>query len=130
MEPSLFFIPPVRIGFSGHRFKVLQNCSRCLRRKASFSIRLVKYWNRLPTSVNLIRRGKNCLLESRNLMSFCTPFPPPITQSPFTLSPFYAIPTPNSLSFKIILMLKSFYFIPPYLYVVIEVLCCSTCCTL
>ncbi len=46
-----FFNPQVRPGFRGHPFKCQQGPSRRLRRKSSFSIRVVKYWNRLPTSI-------------------------------------------------------------------------------
>ncbi len=48
---------PQRPGLRGHPFKVLQGPSRRLRRKSSFSTRVVKYWNRLPTpSVNSFKR--------------------------------------------------------------------------
>ncbi len=43
LELRLFFIPPVRPGLRGHPFKALQGPSRRLRRKPSFSIRVVKY---------------------------------------------------------------------------------------
>ncbi len=51
LDPGLFFIPPVRPGLRGHLFKVLQAPSRSLRRKSSYSIRVVKYWNRLPAPI-------------------------------------------------------------------------------
>ncbi len=35
----------------GYPFKVLQGLMRCLRRKSSFSTRVVKYWSRLPTPI-------------------------------------------------------------------------------
>ncbi len=88
--------PPLRPGLRCHPFKALQGPSRRLRRKWS-----LKNWNRLPSllvtvpihsSVNLVRLGRNCLVESSSP-------PHPF----FTLSPFYAIPTPNALSFIIVL---------------------------
>ncbi len=51
LYPSLFFIPPVRPGLSGLPLNVLQGPSRRLQRKSSFSTRVVKYWNRLPTPI-------------------------------------------------------------------------------
>ncbi len=91
LDLSLFFTPPVQPGLRGHSFKVLQGPSWYIRRKSSFSSRVVKYWNRLPlllqlplpyipSSANLTRYEKKCLLKSRNF-----PSPPPITQAPFTL---------------------------------------------
>ncbi len=51
LDPSLFFIPPVRPGLRGHPFNVLQGPSLRLRRKSSFLTRVVKYWNRLPIPI-------------------------------------------------------------------------------
>ncbi len=51
LDTTSFFIPPVRPALRGHPFKVLQVPCRQLRRKSSFSTRVVKYWNRLPTPI-------------------------------------------------------------------------------
>ncbi len=48
LDPSLFFFLPVRPGLRGHFFNILQGPCGRLRRKSAFSIRVVKYWNRLP----------------------------------------------------------------------------------
>ncbi len=51
IDPNLVFLPPVRRGLKGHPFKVLQGASRRRRRGSAFSVRVVKYWNKLPASV-------------------------------------------------------------------------------
>ncbi len=43
IDPNLFFLPPARRGLRGHPFKILQG--------SAFSVRVVKYWNKLPASV-------------------------------------------------------------------------------
>ncbi len=52
IDPILFFLPPARRGRRGHPFKVLQGASRRRRRGSAFSVRVVKYWNKLPASVD------------------------------------------------------------------------------
>ncbi len=59
LDPSLFFIPPVRPGLRGHHFKVPQGPIWCLRRKSPFSTRVVIYWNRLSTFI-VITPSINC----------------------------------------------------------------------
>ncbi len=70
----------MRPGLRGHPFKVLRGPSRRLRRKSPFSTRVVKYWNRLLTSivtapsVNSFKRQlgsvcKSCLLKSSDFPS-------------------------------------------------------------
>ncbi len=49
-----FFIPPVRPGLRCHPLNVLQGTSRHLRRKSSFSTRLVKLWNRLHAPIETV----------------------------------------------------------------------------
>ncbi len=51
LDPGLFLITPVLPGLKGNPFKVLQDPTRPLRRKSSFSTRVVKYWNRIPTPI-------------------------------------------------------------------------------
>ncbi len=51
IDPNLFFLPPTRRGLRGHPFKVLQGASHRRRRGSAFSVRVVKYWNKLPASV-------------------------------------------------------------------------------
>ncbi len=43
IDPNLFFLPPARRGLRGHLYKVLQ--------ATAFSVRVVKYWKKLPVSV-------------------------------------------------------------------------------
>ncbi len=45
IDPNLFFLPPARRG------KVLQGASHRLRRRSAFSVRVVKYWNKVTASV-------------------------------------------------------------------------------
>ncbi len=48
---TCFFFPPARRGLRGHPYKVLQGASHGRRRGLAFSVRVVKYWNKLPTYV-------------------------------------------------------------------------------
>ncbi len=51
VDPNLFFFPHTRRGLRGHPYKVLQGASHRQRRGLAFSVRVVKYWNKLPASV-------------------------------------------------------------------------------
>ncbi len=51
INPNLFFLPPARHGLRGHPYKVLQGASHRRKRGSAFSVRVVKYWNKLPASV-------------------------------------------------------------------------------
>ncbi len=51
IDLNLFFLPPARRGLRGHPYKVLQGASHRRRRTSAFSVRVVKYWNKLPASV-------------------------------------------------------------------------------
>ncbi len=51
IDPNLLLLPPARSGLRGHPFKVLQGASRLRSRGSAFSVRVVKYWNKLPASV-------------------------------------------------------------------------------
>ncbi len=48
LNPSDIFLRPSRASLRGHTYRLLQGPSRLRRRSAAFSIRVVKYWNRLP----------------------------------------------------------------------------------
>ncbi len=48
---TYFFLPASRRGLRGHPFKALQGVSHRRRRGSAFSMRVVKYWNKLPASV-------------------------------------------------------------------------------
>ncbi len=48
---TFFFLPPTWRGLRGHPFKVLEGASHRRRRLSAFSVRVVKYWNRLLPSV-------------------------------------------------------------------------------
>ncbi len=50
IDPNLLFLPPARRGLRGHPFKVLQGANHRRRRGSAFSVRAVKYWNKLPAS--------------------------------------------------------------------------------
>ncbi len=51
IDPNLFFLPPTRRGLRGYPYKVLQGASHRRRRGSAFSVRVVKYWNKLPAFV-------------------------------------------------------------------------------
>ncbi len=48
LNPSDFFLRPPRAGLRGHTYRLLQGPSRLRRRSGAFSVRVVKYWNKLP----------------------------------------------------------------------------------
>ncbi len=52
-NPSDFFLRPPRAGLRGHTYRLLQGPSRLRRRSAAFSVRIVKFWNRLPAHLVL-----------------------------------------------------------------------------
>ncbi len=51
IDPNLFFLPPARRGLRGHNYKVLNGASHRRRRASAFSVRVMKYWNKLQASV-------------------------------------------------------------------------------
>ncbi len=53
LNPSEFFLRPPRAGLRGHTYRFLQGPSRLRRRSGAFSVRIVKYWNRLPARLVL-----------------------------------------------------------------------------
>ncbi len=50
---SEFFLRPPRAGLGGHTYRLQQGPSRPRRRSSSFSVRVVKCWNRLPAHLAL-----------------------------------------------------------------------------
>ncbi len=103
LDPSLFSISPLRPGLIGHPFKVLQGPIRRFRRKLSFSIRVAKYWNRLPTpivttpSVNSFKRQldsawEEMFAEVPRFPVLLFPHPPPTLPSPNSAIPLNIIP--------------------------------------
>ncbi len=48
LNSSEFFLRPPRAGLRGHTYRLMQGPSRLRRRSGAFSVRVVKYWNRLP----------------------------------------------------------------------------------
>ncbi len=59
VDPNLFFLPPTRRGLRGHPYKVLQGTSHRRRRGSAYSLRIVKYWKRLPASVFTAPSGES-----------------------------------------------------------------------
>ncbi len=51
VDLNSFFLPPTPRGLRGHSYEVLQRTSHRRRRGSVFSMRGVKYWNKLPASV-------------------------------------------------------------------------------
>ncbi len=62
IDPNCFFLPPARGSLRGHPYKVTQGASHRRRRGSSFSVRVVKYWNKFPVpsvtapSVNVFKK--------------------------------------------------------------------------
>ncbi len=52
LNPTDFLHPP-RAGLRGHTYRLLQGLSRLRRRSGASSVRVVKYWSRLPAYVVL-----------------------------------------------------------------------------
>ncbi len=52
-NPSDFFLRPPRAGLRGHTYRLLQGPSRLQRMSGAFSVRVVKFWNRLPAHLVL-----------------------------------------------------------------------------
>ncbi len=53
LNPPEFFLRPLRAGLRGHTYRLLQGPSRLRRRSGAFSVRIVKFWNRLPVHLVL-----------------------------------------------------------------------------
>ncbi len=51
VDPNLFFLPSTRRGLRGRLYKLLQGTSHRRRRGPAFSVRVMKYWNKLQASV-------------------------------------------------------------------------------
>ncbi len=51
IDPNLFFLSPARRGLRGRPFKVLQGASHRQRRGSAVSVRVVKYWDKFPSSI-------------------------------------------------------------------------------
>ncbi len=111
--------------------KAACNPSRRLRRKSSFSIRVVKFLNRLRTSTvtdpsaNSFKDQLEPAWEELHaeVPGFSRPYiPPPQFHNPILHYPCLCYPHPNSLSFIIIPTFKMFCTILPHLYVIIEAL--------
>ncbi len=76
LNPSDFFLRPPRAGLRGRTYRLLQGPSGLRRRSGAFSIRVVKYWNRLPAPLVLsplvsIFNGLKSFLQ--HLCKFCSP---------------------------------------------------------
>ncbi len=53
LNPSEFFLRPPRAGLRGHTYRLLLGPSRLRRSSGAFSVRIVKFWNRLPAHLVL-----------------------------------------------------------------------------
>ncbi len=103
LQPPIYSVSADRL--EGSSFQILQGPSRRIRRKSSFSILVVKFWNRLPISIatspsiNSFKRQldsawKDLFSEVPWFPISLTP-PSPNSAIPFYIIPSYAIPTPN-----------------------------------
>ncbi len=105
IDPNLFFLPLARRGLRGHPFKVLRGASHRRRRGSAFSVRVVKYWNKLPSLQLLLsmfsRNGRRKFGQksfppltehSTTHLSPTPPFPP--AHHPLTVITSICYPTP------------------------------------
>ncbi len=53
LNPSEFFLRPPQASLRGHTYQLLQGPSRLRHRSGAFSVRVVKFWNRLPAHLVL-----------------------------------------------------------------------------
>ncbi len=66
LNPSEFFLHPPQSGLRGYTYRLLQGPSRLRRRSGAFSVRAVRYWNKLPahlvlsTSVSIFKKQLGC----------------------------------------------------------------------
>ncbi len=112
LDPSPFFIPPVWPGLRGHPFNVLQGPTVTTPCANSFKHQLDSAWEELFAGV-----------PQFSFALYSSSLPHPQLRNLRYIIPTYAIPTSNSLSFIIVLTLKLFCIVLPYLYVVTEALC-------
>ncbi len=92
IDPNLFFLPPARRDLRGHPFKVLKGASRLRRRGSAFSLRIAKYWNKLPASV--VTAPSVNVFKKRLEEVWTEVFPhPPLTEH--SCPPFLYRPPPN-----------------------------------
>ncbi len=80
IDTNLFFLPPARRGLRGHPYKVLQGASHRRRGGLAFSVRVVKYWNKLPASVVTAPSVNVC---KKRLGKVWTEVFPPLTEHSF-----------------------------------------------
>ncbi len=114
LDPSPFFISPVRPGLRGHVFIVLQG-PRDFEESRPFQYESYSYCNRpyrqfLQAPAWLGEGGTVSWSPVIPLHSF---LPPPLF-IPFYIAPIYAIPTPNSL-LSIMVLTFHFFSVPYYL---------------
>ncbi len=82
-QPSDFVLRSPQIGVRGHICRLLQGESRLRHRTSAFFVRVVKCWNRLPTSVVLspsvsiskkhLERQWSEIFPASPLLKFCSP---------------------------------------------------------
>ncbi len=62
LNPSEFFLRPTRADLQGHIYRLQQGPSRLRRRSGAFSVRVVKFWNRL--SAHLVLPPSVCIFKN------------------------------------------------------------------
>ncbi len=82
LNPSEFFLRPPRAGLRGHTYRLLQGPGRLSRRSGACSVRIVKFWNRLPshlilsTSVSIFKKNSWTVIGPKSslqhLYNFCS----------------------------------------------------------
>ncbi len=126
LDPSIFFIPSVRPGLRGPPLKfcrVLVDVYEEIRTEnigTGSPLLLYTPPPPIPSCANLTRRGGTVPRFSVLLFHL---LPTPNYTIPFYVTLIYAFPTTNSLACDILLTLKLFCIVLPYLYVAFKVLC-------
>ncbi len=100
---ELFFPPPARRGLRGQPYKVLQGMNRLRRRGFSLSVRVVKYWNKLPASVVTVPSVKKRLANVWTGLFQSSPLAEH-SSSHFFCSPPYPTCTPPTNSYHLYML--------------------------
>ncbi len=94
IDPNLFFLPPTRRGPRGHPYEAPQGANHRRGRGLAFSVGVVKYWNKLPTSVVTTSSVNNFKKRLEKVATEVFPKSPPIER---TLISHLPTPPPSHL---------------------------------
>ncbi len=116
IDSNLFFLLPARRGLRGHPFKVLHGESHRRRRGSSFSVRVVKYWNKLLVSVVSAPSVNNFKKRLETVWTKVFPHPPHRLNTHLPIS---LLPPPIPLAHhRLTIIISICYPTPCFIYVV------------